>query len=410
MPCQPSDHHQPFPSAGIRIMALVAHVLGMLALCPSIVALADGPAAPRTIDAEHGVVCRLPGERFGYFGWPTVARTDDGRLLVVSSGLRAAHICPFGKTVLHESTDDGRTWSESRVIQDALIDDRDAGIVNLGGKALLVSWFRSDTRQYDPKRSKWPKVFDAWTDEEVASLVGSWVMRSDDGGATWGEPVRAPVSAPHGPIRLRNGDLLYLGKPFGTWADMEVAHITAARSTDGGRTWKAAGQVPVAPRTDASNYHEPHVVELPSGRLVGAIRLEGAGGKPLAAAGIPHFTIMQTESDDGGKTWSTPRWLGFEGSPPHLLRHSSGALVMTYGYRNKPYGQRVAISRDDGATWETDLIVRADGLDTDLGYPSTVELADGSLFTVCYQRPIGSGETCALLWSRWKLPAAAAKQ
>jgi hypothetical protein len=33
-----------------------------------------------------------------------------------------------------------------------------------------------------------------------------------------------------------------------------------------------------------------------------------------------------------------------------------------------------------------------------------VELADGRLFTVCYQKA-AAGEKCSLLWSRWTLPA-----
>jgi len=371
---------------------------------------------PRSLEAEHGVICRLPGERFGYFGWPTVARLDDGRLLVVSSGLRSEHVCPFGKTVLHESRDDGRTWSASRVIQDSPIDDRDAGIVNLGGDSLLVSWFRSDTRKYvdddfipAAERETWKQVFAGWSDAMVEPLIGSWVMRSDDGGKNWSEPARAPVSAPHGPIRLAGGDLLYVGKLFGTWDEMGNGRIAAARSSDGGKTWKVVGRVPVAPRTDASNYHEPHVVELPSGRLVAAIRLDDAPGKPMAAAGIPHFTILQSESTDGGATWSMPRWLGFKGSPPHLLRHSTGALVMTYGFRHGPNnGQRVAISRDDGRTWQADWILRGDGPDGDLGYPSTVDLADGSLLSVYYQKA-AQDEKCSLLWSHWKLPAAGAE-
>jgi hypothetical protein len=410
-PLHPHEYHA--MSRHARLIPVMLLLAGLQ--WPAAVSAAE-PAAPRTLAAEHGVVCRLPGERFGYFGWPTVARTDDGRLLVVSSGLRSEHVCPFGKTVLHESTDDGRTWSESRVIQDAPIDDRDAGIVNLGGTSLLVSWFRSDTRTYlndkwiaEKERATWPEVFKDWTDDQVAGLIGSWAMRSDDGGATWGIPVRVPVSTPHGPIRLRGGDLLYLGKPFGTWADMGTGQVAAARSTDGGQTWNVVGRVPVAPRTDASNYHEPHLVELPSGRLVGALRVEAQGNHPLAPAGMPHFTIMQTESDDGGATWSTPRWVGFKGSPPHLLRHTSGALVMTYGYREQPFGQRVAISRDDGRTWEADWILRGDGPDGDLGYPSTVELADGSLFTVCYQKA-AKGEKCSLLWSKWTLPAAEPEQ
>ena len=59
----------------------------------------------KRMDAEHGVVCRLPGEKFGYFGWPTIARLDDGRLVAASSGLRSEHVCPWGKTVLNVSSD-----------------------------------------------------------------------------------------------------------------------------------------------------------------------------------------------------------------------------------------------------------------------------------------------------------------
>ncbi len=98
-------------------------------------------------------------------------------------------------------------------------------------------------------------------------------------------------------------------------------------------------------------------------------------------------------SADGGATWSMPRWLGFKGSPPHLLRHSSGVLVMSYGCRDKRYGERVATSRDDGRSWEGNPVLRNDGPDDDLGYPSTVELADGSLLTVSYQKAAARGRS-----------------
>ncbi len=78
-------------------------------------------------------------------------------------------------------------------------------------------------------------------------------------------------------------------------------------------------------------------------------------------------------------------------------------LILTYGYRQAPFGQRVALSRDDGMTWDHDWIFRDDGLDDDLGYPSTVELGDGSLVSVYYQKA-AAGEKCSLLWSRWRLP------
>ncbi|MCX6991974.1 MAG: sialidase family protein [Kiritimatiellaeota bacterium] len=368
----------------------------------------------KKLDAEHGIVCRLPNERFGYFGWPSVARMDDGTLVVASSGLRSEHICPWGKTVLNLSTDDGRTWSAPRVINDSPLDDRDAGIVNLGGDRLLVSWFTSDTRQY--LKQEWVRKWlgaaevESWhtklatvTDAIAERHIGSWIMRSEHRGTTWSPPIRVPVSTPHGPIRMHSGELLYLGKPFGTWDDMVKANITAARSADGGRTWEVLGQVPIYPGTDPANYHEPHVIELSDGHLLGMVRIEDHSGKTLKNACIPSFSLMQTESDDGGRTWTTVKPLGFHGSPPHLMRHSSGVLILTYGYRQAPYGQRVAFSRDDGATWDHDWIIRDDGPDSDLGYPSTVELADGNLFSVCYQKVPGD-KKCSLLWSRWQLP------
>ncbi len=365
--------------------------------------------AVRRLNAEHGMVCRRPGERFGYFGWPTVARRDDGTLVVVSSGLRAEHVCPFGKTVLNISPDEGRTWSEPRVIQNSMIDDRDAGVVNLGGSKLLVSWFRSDTRKYadadwlpEVERAAWAEVFKDWMDATVEALLGSWVMLSDDTGESWSEPIRVPVSAPHGPILLRDGDLLYLGKRYGTWSDMGESVITAARSTDGGKAWEILGSVPIHDKTEPVHYHEPHVVELPSGRLIGMIRIQNHSGKTLDASGIPHFSIMQTESDDGGQTWTPARSLGFHGSPPHIIRHSSGVLILTYGYRLAPFGQRVAFSRDEGVSWDSDWILRDDGPDGDLGYPATVELGDGSLLSIYYQKA-AAGEKCSILSSRWQL-------
>jgi len=365
--------------------------------------------------AEHGVVCRLPHEKLGYFGWPTVARLDDGTLLVASSGLRSSHVCPWGKTVLNVSHDEGRTWSAPRVINDSPLDDRDAGIVSLGGQRLLVSWFVTDNRGQaddarlrqlfgDAEAESWRPTLAALTDEIANRHQGAWVMLSADAGATWGAPIRVPVTSPHGPIGLRNGDLLYLGKPFVASHELVDSIITAVRSSDGGYTWQKVGEVPLYPGTITSNYHEAHVLELPTGKLLGVIRLEKAPGAngDVTQAGLIHFSTLLTESSDGGCTWSLPRSLGY-GSPPHLLRHSSGALILTYGYRQPGYGQRVGISHDDGQNWAWDWIIRDDAPDWDLGYPSTAELADGSLFTVYYQR-FAAGEHCSLLWSRWQLP------
>ncbi len=378
----------------------------------------------KRLTAKHGVVCRLSGQRLGYFGWPTVTRMEDGTLAAISSGLRTQHVCPWGKGVLNVSADDGLTWSPPRVIHDTPLDDRDGGIVSLGGKKLLAAWFTSDTRIYAnadcwwrglislEEFKRWHETMDAWTDATMTQWLGSWVAISEDGGKTWGAPIRVLVNSPHGPVLLRSGALLYMGKRFARgMADMTDGPILAIVSEDAGRTWAPLGEVPIMPGTFSGAYHEPHVVELPSGKIIGMIRIQdwapdGWNGKstpPFEHAGLVSFSMAQTESLDGGRTWSVPRPLGFHGSPPHLMRHSSGTLVLAYGYRLAPFGQRVAISRDEGATWEHDWILRDDGLDIDLGYPATVELPGGDLLSVYYQRLAGD-EKCSVLWSRWRLP------
>lgn len=356
---------------------------------------------------EHGVVCHLPNEPFGYFGWPSIARLDDGTLIAVSSGLRQWHVCPFGKTIINFSHDNGATWTPPRVIRDSPIDDRDAGLLCLGGSRLLLTMFSSDPRPFinEPLvaaalREQWPTHLATLTDAIVQPHLGSWAFLSEDAGATWGNPIPAPVFTPHGPILLRSGRVLYLGKDARDLAD---AGVLCAISDDGAHTWQTLGEVPLAEGTVAANYHEPHVIELPSGRLIGLIRLETVPQHDVTQAGYVSFSLMQTESDDGGRTWSRARpATGLHGSPPHLMRHSSGALLCVYGYRLPPFGQRAMLSYDDGQTWDSDYIIRDDGPTWDLGYTSAVELADGSIFALYYQE-VNAGEPCALLWSRFRI-------
>ena len=365
------------------------------------------------INAEHGVVSSFPNDFFGYFGWPTLAKMDDGVLVAAASGLRTEHVCPFGRNVICTSQDEGRTWTSPRVINDSPLDDRDTGVVGLGGGRMLLSWFTTDNRGSLKDRD--PALVEAWqaglarvTDENVKRWVGAWICTSDDRGESWHPPLKVPLTASHGPIRLQSGELLYFGKEF--LVDMQgfsrgSGNIAAMKSADAGSTWEELGKVPLYQGTEEGNYHEPHVAELPDGRLVGLIRFERArDGEEVEVRGLVGFSLFQSVSDDGGHTWSPAEPLGFHGCPPHLLVHSSGALICVYGRRQEPYGERVMISRDGGNNWEYDYILRDDGPDRDLGYPSSVELDDGSVLTMYYQKRESTAEKCSLLWSRWQLP------
>ena len=361
---------------------------------------------------KHGIVNREQSSLFSYQGWPSVCVDKNGVLYAVSSGHRAGHVCPFGKNLLYVSRDGGETWSAPRIANDTPLDDRDAGITDLGNGKLLLSWFNLPRsfywnmeqhileHQVPPALKDLAKgALDSWKNlPDEREKVGSFVRLSRDSGETWEEAVRVPVSTPHGPIVLKNGKLLYFGKYL---EDTEVEKakagkaIAAYESADDGKTWSLLGEVPLAHELSVAGFHEPHVAELPNGRLVGAIRVHGK--TPDTG-----FSVSITTSDDGGKTWTVPEATGVIGSPPHLLLHSSGVLIMTYGYRRTPYGQRARISRDGGKTWESEIILNDQGISGDLGYPCTVEMPDGSLFTVYYQKLPGDS-FCSVLYTKWTL-------
>ena len=191
---------------------------------------------------------------------------------------------------------------------------------------------------------------------------------------------------------------LAAGDPFRAWV---------LRSEDGGDTWE---MVTMAFDGGEHPFNESSLLALPGGRIVAMVRT-ASGSKR-----IPHEAkyLFQTHSDDGGRTWSEIRNTGLWGYPPHLLLLSSGDVLCSYGYRRAPYGVRACLSRDGCETWEPadGIVLRGDGLTTDgreagkgtsadLGYPRTVELSDGSLFTVYYMT-LGDSVTHVAA-TRWTL-------
>ena len=65
-------------------------------------------------------------------------------------------------------------------------------------------------------------------------------------------------------------------------------------------------------------------------------------------------------------------------------------------------GNQARLSVDHGKTWSEAIIISGDGIGGDLGYPSTVELKDGSLVTVWYEKMKGSSYA-VLRQAHWSL-------
>jgi hypothetical protein len=75
---------------------------------------------------------------------------------------------------------------------------------------------------------------------------------------------------------------------------------------------------------------------------------------------------------------------------------------MSYGHRRKPFGNQARISTDEGETWSEPIEISGDGIDGDLGYPSTVELEDGGFVSVWYEK-LADSPMAQLRQAKWRL-------
>lgn len=334
-----------------------------------------------------------------YHGWPTIAAAPDGALWIAYSGGRDYHVCPFGRVDLMVSKDGGETWSWPRTIADSVTDDRDTGLCRTRSGVLLAGFYTSLAYQQhmnaperllasvfgtelDATLARWRAAELRATQEERKADIGYWLIRSSDGGRTWTARYKAPGYNPHGPIALSDGRVFYAaadGKKAAAWI-----------SSDDGLTWTHLSDLPV-------RAGELHAVEAGDGTLLVDVR------DKVASAGGTKQRTLQTESHDGGKTWSAPRFVT-DGYPPHLVRLKDNTLLLTYGSRVAPLGIRAKISRDHGQSWSREFFLTDDAPNWDVGYPSTAQLPDGSLITVWYEAPANS-HLAALRQARWALPS-----
>ena len=242
-------------------------------------------------------------------GIPGIERTAGGRLWAVwYSGGKGEG--PDNYVVLVSSDNDGRTWSDPKVVIDP------------PGKVRAFD----PTLWLDPLGRLW--LFWAQSYEWFDGRCGVWAAISGNPDAPrpeWSAPRRiANGVMMNKPIALSNGEWLI---PCAVWARTGPVYDRVRRddmakerfsnvyvSADKGASWRLRGGADMPDRT----FDEHMVVQKSDGTLVMFIRT--AGG------------IGQSFSGDLGKTWTPGGMTRFTGpdSRPHLRRLRSGRLLMVY--------------------------------------------------------------------------------
>lgn len=295
-----------------------------------------------------------------YPAWPCVTQLMDGSYVVVFREGTAHGFSSSGKVLLSRSIDSGNSWSDPEVVIDnADIDDRNPSISQLKDSTLIVSF----------------NTYVEMTDGQNESIA--YIVRSLDSGKTW----TAPVTVDNKDTRTRgtviemsNGELLI--PIYG------VDHICskATISSDNGETWQS---FPV-PNLGEIIGDEWSVIEDTPGHLLGMIR-----GYPIE----DHTYMWKTESNDFGRSWTTPEPTNVELTIPcpGQLFLWQDKVHMVYSNKRGYSVSVITVDDPDFIQWNlseamTTFIYFTSGKPMgDSGYPSIAPLQDSKFMIVDYE-------------------------
>lgn len=246
-----------------------------------------------------------------------------------------------------------------------------AGLARNGDLIVIASgWTRRPTRA----------AVEAGTavDFKDSRILQPWVSRSADGGRTWSIGKAFPSApepdmweiVPFGDVLAAADGSLCVSGYTARRGDVGNGYNSTYlfRSRDDGRTWGEASII------DAGSHNETAPLHLGGGRWLAAARR------------VPPFAAVDLfASDDDGRTWSRRCDLSLPHQhPAHLLRLADSRLLLVYGNRcRQMWGIDARVSADEGQTWS--VPVRLVPLaQADLGYPSSVQRADGKVVSVWY--------------------------
>ena len=369
--------------------------------------------------AQHTVLHRDP---HAYSAHAHIAQLSGGDWLIVfNKTIRRPVVLhppqdPEFRNWLIRSADEGQSWSAPQAAPNYDWHGVEcAGLTDLGAGRVMLNqwrfhWYPLDSAKARPDRDtlKFPAelVRDLALSPEIApqkamlanpEALAPWARGggitvahlSEDSGRSWRETHKLETLPFSGGYGMRGALVLPNGVLLLPLTDIpNYRQIFVLRSSDGGHRWEAPLLAAVQ---DGSEFEEPHMIRLPSGRLLMLMRDNGTRH------------LHSVFSDDEGRSWTAPRRLPIEGYPPQLLALPDGRILCTYGWRQPDFGIRAVMSKDGGENWDIERTIRIRGglPNRDLGYPCTVMAKDGSLYTVYYGQE-SDGVTC-IMATRWRI-------
>ncbi len=296
---------------------------------------------------DTGLIYRNPKPhvRAEHAIFPSLARA--GGEIVATFALAEAFEAVNMHTHVARSGDGGETWQYEGPLYRRRELTSDSARVSAVGEGRLVALVNECDRSEHPA--------EGLANPENLGFVPTqfYLLRSADGGHTWSPP--APIDPPLvGPsfelcspiVPLSDGRWLL---PTSTWRGWDGSEpngmkMVALVSHDEGATWQTYVDVMADPEGSVI-YWESKIVEVSSGRLVAvAWAYDESAGEDL-----PNQYAV---SDDGGRTWTSPRSTGLQGQTMDVLALQPDRLLVVYR-RMDVAGLWAAIVDLDDGQWRT---------------------------------------------------------
>ncbi|MFK5972229.1 MAG: sialidase family protein [Flavobacteriaceae bacterium] len=324
--------------------------------------------------------------------FPSVITRPDGEILVafrrapdrkIFGESKTNHVDPNSYLVMVKSSDNGETWTKKAelIYSHPFGGSQDPCLLQLkDGTLLCASYGWAFLRPDGLSNLKQPNFINSGN----AVFLGGYLVRSDDGGKNWGDVIYPPHIEPEifndafsNPVATYNRGALYEAND-GKILWIVAAHDTPTKtsnhlitSKDKGLTWDYVSPVAIDSKI---SFNEASIIETPKGDLVGFLRTENFEDQAVIS-----------RSTDGGKTF---KWesMGFQGHPLNAMRLKDNRVLLTYGYRHKPYGIRARILNSECTDFATapEIVLREDGGSTDIGYTWATQYNDNQVLVIYY--------------------------